>query len=266
MTEPPYKVQCERLQGGRIAALTLNHPERKNALGPAEWQALAGYLGDIAADPTVRVVLLRGAGGAFSAGGDLRSMPERLEWPVMARRQQLLRDAEVPILLYELDLPVVAEISGPCMGAGLSLALACDLRIAADTASFGAVFHRVGLSADFGLSWLLPRAVGQARASELLFTACTIDAARACELGIVQRVVAADHLAEETLKLCYSLADGPKLAQMVSKRALRHAERCDLRQAVEWEAHSQTLLGKTADAQEGVAAFLAKRSPRFRGE
>lgn len=270
MLEPPPPHQTAILEGrildGRIATLTLCRPERKNALGPADWQALACHLEEIGRDKRVRAVLLRGQGGAFCAGGDLRTMPERLAWPVAEREQRLRRDARAISLIHELEQPVLAEIDGPCMGAGLALALACDLRIASQAASFGAVFHRVGLTADFGLSWLLPAAVGPAAASELLLMAEICDAERAQKLGLVHRVVATERLGEETLDLCRRLADGPPLAQALSKRALRRAASCDLKSAIEWEAQAQAIVGKSADAQEGVAAFLAKRPPQFRGE
>jgi 2-(1,2-epoxy-1,2-dihydrophenyl)acetyl-CoA isomerase len=259
-------VLCEPICEGRVLSLTLNRPERKNALGPAEWQALQEYVMQARSEKGIRGLLLRGAGGAFSSGGDLRSMPERLQWPVAVRQAQLRNDAQTVALIYELEMPVVVEIDGPCMGAGLALALAGDLRIASDRASFGAVFHRVGLTADFGLSYLLPRAVGASAASDLLLTAEVIPAARAQQLGIVQRVVAADRLPSETLELCQRLAKGPPLAQAASKRALRRAADTDLRGAIDWEAQTQTLIGKTADAAEGVSAFLAKRAPQFRGE
>jgi 2-(1,2-epoxy-1,2-dihydrophenyl)acetyl-CoA isomerase len=245
--------------------LTLNRPERKNALGPEEWQLLASHLDAIEREPELRVVLLLGSGGAFSAGGDLRSMPERLDWPPAVREQQLRRDAQVIRRLHELPLPVVAEIEGPCLGAGLALALACDLRLAATSASFGAVFHRVGLSSDFGLSWLLPQAVGAGRAMELLMTAATFDADRAFELGLVQWLLPANELGATTLALCERLASGPPLAQAMTKRSLRRAQSSDLASTIDWEAQAQTLLGKSADVREGIAAFLARRPPKFRG-
>jgi 2-(1,2-epoxy-1,2-dihydrophenyl)acetyl-CoA isomerase len=248
---------------GRLARLTLSRPEAKNALRPVDWQQLAAHLAEVQQRPEVRVVLLCGAGGAFSAGGDLKTMPERLALPVAARRQQLLADSRVIQTLYDLDLPVVAAIPGVCMGAGLSLALAADLRLAASNAVLGAVFHRIGLSADFGLSWLLPQAVGAAQAMRLLMTAATVSADEALALGLVQTVVAPAELESAAQALCEQLAQGPKVAQALTKRALHRSSTADLAAMLEWEAHSQSLLGKTPDAQEGLTAFLTKRPPHF---
>lgn len=253
------------LADGRIATLTLNRPQRKNALGPEEWQQLSQALHDIAHDPQIRVVLLRGSGGAFSAGGDLSSMPERLAWSLSVRTQQLVRDAQVIRQIIDLDRPVVAAIEGPCMGAGLSLALACDLRIAADNATLGAVFHRVGLSADFGISWLLPRIVGPARAAELLLCAEVLSAEPAQKCGLVHRVVAAAALRDQSEALCLRLASGPPLAIAASKRSLQRALTADLQSQIEWEAQNQAALGKTQDVHEGIAAFFEKRTASFSG-
>lgn len=258
-------VDFSRLLEGRLAVLTLNRPEVKNALGPAEWQQLSVYLREIAADPRVRVVLLTGAGDAFCAGGDLRTMPERLAWPVATRHAQLHHDSQVIAQLYELEHLVVAQITGPCLGAGLSLALACDLRLAATTASFGAVFHRVGLTGDFGLLWLLPRVVGPARAAQLLYEAEVFDGARAAELDLVHHCVAPEELAAMTMRLCERLCKGAPLAQAMTKRGLRRSAELDLDAMLEWEAQAQSILSKTDDAREGVSAFLQKRKPQFHG-
>jgi 2-(1,2-epoxy-1,2-dihydrophenyl)acetyl-CoA isomerase len=253
------------LGDGRVATLTLNRPGRKNALGPTEWQILSQELSRIAADKTVRAVLLRGAGGAFSSGGDLASMPERLEWPLHQRTEQLGRDAGVIRQILDLDRPVVAAIEGPCMGAGLALALACDLRIAARDASLGAVFHRIGLSGDFGITWLLPRIVGPSRAAQLLLCAEVLTGEGAAACGLVQRAVAPDQLTAHVEALCLRLADGPPLAIAASKRSLQHALDVDVGSQIEWEARTQAALGKSADVREGIAAFFAKRAPRFSG-
>ncbi len=264
-TEAPSVLRGS-LGDGRVATLTLNRPARKNALGPQEWQALSQELAHIAADSQVRVVLLRGEGGAFSSGGDLSSMPERLEWPLAVRSAQLVRDAQVIRQLCELDRPVVAAIEGPCMGAGLALALACDLRIAATTASLGAVFHRIGLSGDFAITWLLPRIVGPSRAAELLLGAEVLSGEQAAACGLVGRAVAPEQLSAAVEALCLKLAAGPPLALAASKRSLQRAMDSDLQSQIEWEAQCQAALGKSADVREGIAAFFAKRSPQFRGQ
>lgn len=263
---PEESIFCETMLDGRVVMVTLNRPDRKNALGPEEWQSLSQHIQTARQQKDVRVLLLRGAGGAFSSGGDLRTMPDRFAWPMAQREAQLRSDGNVISMLYDLDMPVVAQIEGPCLGAGLALALACDLRIASEQASFGAVFHRVGLSMDFGLSFLLPRTVGESVAADLMFSAEVIPAARAKELGIVQRVVAKERIGEEVWTLCQKLAEGPPLAHAATKRALHRATSAELRAAIEWEARSQTLLGKSADAAEGVAAVLSKKAPKFRGE
>jgi 2-(1,2-epoxy-1,2-dihydrophenyl)acetyl-CoA isomerase len=252
---------------GRVVVLTLNRPQRKNALGPEEWQALSSHIVEARSlrKKDVRVLLLRGAGGAFSSGGDLRTMPDRLSWPLSTREAQLRGDGHVISLLYDLDVPVIAQIEGPCLGAGLALALASDIRIASESATFGAVFHRVGLSLDFGLSFLLPHTVGSALASDMLWSAEIMSAARARDIGLVQRVVPQDRIGEEVWTLCQKLADGPPLAHAATKRALHRTTSPALRAAIEWEAQAQTLVGKSADTAEGVAAFLSKRPPKFRG-
>jgi 2-(1,2-epoxy-1,2-dihydrophenyl)acetyl-CoA isomerase len=259
-------VELTHKLGGQLAVLTLNRPEVRNALSPPEWQALAAHLDTIEQDAAVRAVVITGAGGCFSAGGDLRTMPERLDWPVAVRQAQLVRDARVIERLHSFDKPVVASIDGPCMGAGLSLALACHLRVASTRARLGAVFHRVGLTGDFGLLWLLPRTVGPSRATQLLLEAEVLDAARAQALDLVHHVVPPEELMASTLALCERLVAGPPVAVTMTLRGLRRAATCDLGAMLEWEAHAQSLLSKTRDAREGVTAFLEKRTPKFQGE
>jgi 2-(1,2-epoxy-1,2-dihydrophenyl)acetyl-CoA isomerase len=248
---------------GRVARLTLSRPEAKNALRPVDWQQILAHLAEIQQKPSVRVVLIDGAGGAFSSGGDLKTMPERLAMPIAERREQLLRDSQVIRALYELELPVVASIPGVCMGAGLALALVCDLRLASESATFGAVFHRVGLSADFGLSWLLQQAVGASKAMHMLMTTAVLKAQEAQSCGLVHSVFADGELDQAALTLCEKLGQGPKLAQALTKRALHRGATVDLPTMLEWEAHSQSMLSKTEDALEGVRAFSEKRPPVF---
>jgi enoyl-CoA hydratase/carnithine racemase len=250
---------------GGIATITLDRPDVKNALGPDEWRALREHVAAAAAE-SVRVVVVTGAGGAFSAGGDLKTMPERLALPRDVRQASLIRDAEVVLSLRALAKPVIAMIDGPAMGAGLALALACDLRIASSRAKLGASFHRVGLTGDFGLLWLLPRVVGPTQAMELLMRAEAVDAERAERIGLVTRVVPAERLADETYDYARRLAAGPPIAQGLTKVGLHRALEHDLAAMISWEAEAQARCSHTADAHEGVAAFAERRAPIFRGE
>jgi 2-(1,2-epoxy-1,2-dihydrophenyl)acetyl-CoA isomerase len=259
MTSVRYQVEAG------IATLTLDRPEVKNALGPDEWKALRAHVNAAARDEAVRVLVVTGAGGTFSAGGDLKTMPERLALPHDVRRAQLLVDAQLVPTLRALPKPVIAMIDGACMGAGLSLALACDLRIASTRARLGASFHRVGLTADFGLSWLLPRIIGPTRAMDLLMSAEPIDAARAEAIGLVTRVTAAERLADETYDYARKLAAGPPIAQGLTKVGLQRALEVELGPMLGWEAEAQARCSHTDDANEGVRAFLERRPPLFRG-
>jgi 2-(1,2-epoxy-1,2-dihydrophenyl)acetyl-CoA isomerase len=249
----------------RIATITLDRPDVKNALGPAEWKALRARVDEAGADEGVRVVVVTGAGGTFSAGGDLKTMPERLAQPRDVRRANIAVDAQLIPALRALPKPVIAMIDGAAVGAGLSLALACDLRVASSRAKLGAAFHRVGLTGDFGLLWLLPRVVGPTRAMDLLMRAEPIDAARAEVIGLVTRVVEAEQLADETYGLARRLADGPPIAQGYTKRGLHQALEVDLATMIEWEADAQAICSHTSDAYEGVHAFLERRKPVFTG-
>lgn len=248
-----------------IARLTLDRPEVRNALGPSEWRALAEAATRAGADPAVRCLVVAGAGGVFSAGGDLKSMPERLALPRHVRRAHLLGDAQVVRTFRALDKPIIAMIEGACVGAGLSLALACDVRLAATTAKLGAVFHKVGLTGDFGLLWLLPRAVGPTRAMDLLISAELVDGVRAEAIGLVSRAIAPERLVEETEAYAAKLADGPPLAMAYTKRGLQQALERDLADLLAFEADAQAALSKTRDVREGVAAFLERRKPVFDG-
>jgi len=249
----------------RVAVVTLDRPAVKNALGPDEWARLDELAARAEADDAVRALLVRGAGGVFSAGGDLRTMPERLALEHHVRRARLLADAQVVRRLRAMGKPIVAEIAGACVGAGLSLALACDVRLAATTAKLGATFHKIGLTGDFGMLWLLPRAVGPTRALDLLYSAELVDGARAEAIGLVSRAVAPERLEADAWSYAQRLADGPPAALAATKRGLALALERDLAEILAWEADAQATCSRTADAREGVAAFLEKRAPIFRG-
>lgn len=248
-----------------IATVTLNRPEVKNALSPVEWQQLARYIAEAQKHPEVRVMVLTGAGGTFSAGGDLSSMSERLALTKEERRVRLRADAEVILSLRQLAKPVLAMIEGAAVGAGLSLALACDVRIAAENARFGAGFHRVGLTGDFGMLWLLPRVIGPTRAMDLLLSTELIDARRAETIGLVSRVVPLQQLGQATERYARHLVSGPAIAIGLTKAGLHLSAERDLEHMLGWEADAQAICSKTHDAAEGVQAFREKRTPRFVG-
>lgn len=263
-TLPSPSVRYERTDSA-VGILTLDRATTRNALGPAEWHALGRHLSFIAADESVRVVILTGAGGAFSSGGDLHSMPARLALPPVERQARLRAEAQVIQQLYHLDQPTIAVIPGACVGAGLSLALACDLRLCSENARLGATFHRVGLSGDFGLTWLLPRVVGPARAMEMLLCAEVYEATKAAALGLVHRVLPAEELDSAARAMAEQISAGPPLAQAMTKRSVHRGLACDLASMLEWEAMAQAILSKTEDASEGVRAFSEKRKPAFHG-
>src|SRR5713101_3760319 len=204
-----------------VAVLTLNRPERLNAMSRPMLDALLEALPRLAADPAVGAVVLTGAGRGFCAGGDVKAMAEgrEAEGTTLEERAQALRGRmEVSRWLHEMPKPTIAMVRGAAAGAGLSLALACDLRVAGDTARFAPAFARVGYSGDFGGSWFLTRLVGTAKARELYYTADILDAQQALLLGLVNRVVPDRHLEEETLALAQRLARGPRVALRYMKR------------------------------------------------
>src|SRR5437762_6252485 len=212
----------------KVAVLTLNRPDRLNAMSPAMLDALLEALPRLAADPEVGVVVLTGAGRGFCACGDVKAMAEGREFggTTLEEKAQALRSRmEVSRWLHEMPKPTIAMVRGAAAGAGLSLALACDLRVAGDSARFATAFARVGYSGDFGGSWFLTQLVGTAKARELYYTADIVDASQARELGIVNRVVPDGHLEEETMARAARRAPGPRDAYRSTKRNINTAER-----------------------------------------
>ena len=256
----------ETIEDG-IATLTFNRPERLNALSTPIMQGLLDGLPRLAGDPAVRVVVLTGAGRAFCAGGDVKSMAESGgEHRSMAEAITHLRSRmEVSRILHELPKPTIAMINGPAAGAGLALALACDLRIAGTSARLVTAFVKVGFSGDFGGSYFLTQLVGTAKARELYFTGRPVDADEALTLGLVNRVVPDDRLRDATMELARSLAQGPQIALSLMKRNMNCAESGGLAELLDMEAANMVQAGQTEDHREAAKAFVEKRVPVFVG-
>ena len=247
-----------------VLTLTLNRPDALNSFNVEMKEALLGALKDAARDRDVRVVVVTGAGRAFSAGQDLKERQS----PGAADLGTELRSRYNPIIvaMRRLEKPIVGAINGVAAGAGISLALACDIRICADNASLIEVFGRVGLVPDTGSTWFLPRLVGYARAAEMIFTTDPVDAQTAERIGLVNRVVPAESLMDEAGALAARLAQSAPLALGLAKRALNRALESDLETALEYEAQLQSVAGRSSDHVEGVAAFVEKRPANFSGE
>src|SRR5436305_7444060 len=251
-----------------VATLTLNRPDRLNAMSGPMLDALLEALPRLADDASVGVVVVTGAGHGFCAGGDVKAMAEGREFggDTLEDKAQGLRDKmEVSRWLHEMPKPTIAMVRGAAAGAGLSLALACDLRVAADSARFATAFARVGYSGDFGGSWFLSQLVGTGKARELYYTADILDASQARELGIVNRVVPDGHLEEETMALAARLAQGPRIAYRYMKRNFNAAESGTLKDLLDLEAWHHTRCGMTEDHREAAKAFVERREPDFRG-
>ncbi len=251
---------------GDIATLVLNRPDRLNALNVELAAALVAALRRVAADASVRCVVLTGAGRAFCAGGDLALLRDARRRNAGGELEGLLRaGSETLLAITEMTKPVLAAVNGPAAGAGMNLALACDVRIASDQASFGQNFAKVGLFPDFGGTWLLPRLVGPGRAAEMFYTGEMISAVEAERVGVVNCVVPHDRLAEEARAWAVRLAAAPPLAVRAVKQTLFGARREELVRALEAEVRQQAECFLSEDCAEGLNAFFEKRAPRFRG-
>jgi 2-(1,2-epoxy-1,2-dihydrophenyl)acetyl-CoA isomerase len=257
---------CQLVRDGAVATVLLDRPAQRNALDLALKEALLDTLDEVSRDPEVRAVVLAGNGPAFCVGQDLREHAAGLGTGAWERQRTVERHYN-PIVrtLATMPVPVVAAVHGACVGAGLGLALACDLRVLADDAVLGTAFGGVGLTFDSGLSATLTWAVGAARARELVLLGETFDAASAVAWGIAGRVVAPGEVREVAHSLATRLAQGPPLAHAASKRLVAAAPTRTLDEALAAEAVEQDALGRTSDHREAVAAFLEHRPARFTG-
>ena len=253
-----------------VATLTMNRPDARNALTREMLAAMAAALPRLAADPAVRAVVLTGTGKAFCSGGDVKSFAKAAASGAAPmtfdqRVNDLRVRMEVSRLLHEMAKPTLAVIPGPAAGAGLSLALACDVRIAADDAKLTTAFSKVGLSGDFGGSYFLNHLVGAARARELYFTARVLRADEAVAMGMVNRTVPADQLAQAAEALAAELASLPTIAVGYMKKNLNVGMRASLSDVLDSEAIHMIRTFETDDHKGAAAAFVEKRQPTFNG-
>ncbi len=256
---------------GPIGILKFNRPETMNALGAAgDGEAVHDACAEIAADPTVRCVILTGEGKGFSAGGDVKAMRDGTGnfggGGVNIRNHYKTNIHRAARALYGIDLPVIAAVNGPAIGLGCDLACLADMRIASDRARFGVTFLKLGLIPGDGGTWVLPRVIGMSRACELFFTAEVIDAAKAEAWGLVSRVVPHEALMEEALALAGKIAEQPPHALRLAKMLLRQGQNIGYDTALELAASTQSILHLTRDHKEGIAALLEKRTAHFTGE
>ena len=256
-----------RLRDG-VATLTLNRPESRNALSDELTPALRRMILRLGHDPSVGTLVLTGAGTAFCAGGDVKGMggdpgrgTERSAGEAVLELQQ--RQRTLTGVLVGLPVPTIAALPGPAAGAGLAIALACDIRFAAASAFVTTGYARVGLSGDYGINWLLTRLVGTARARELMFTADHVDAETCARIGLVNRVFADESLRSETAAFAARLAAGPRQAIALMKRNLERALTSDFLPALDQEAEFLVQAAATEEHREAVRAFIEKRPPRF---
>lgn len=249
-----------------VCTLTLNRPERLNALNGALGRALLEALNKVAGDASVRAIVLTGAGRAFCAGGDIDVLRKARESDNVAEVEALLSlGKQIILALVTMPKPVIAAVNGPAAGAGANLALACTTRVASEQASFTQSFAKIGLFPDFGGTYFLPRLVGPALAMQLMLTAETISAAEALRIGLTSRVISQDRFEQETALLAAELAAAPPIVARGIGQALCLDDRQHLERALDEEIRWQMTCFRSQDCREGLQAFFEKRPPRFQG-
>lgn len=254
-----------------VCILTLNRPETRNPISDSDTiAALEDAVVMINRDHAIRAVVLTGAGSAFSSGGNVKHMQDREGMfggtPAQLREGYRNGIQRIPRALYHCEVPTIAAVNGPAIGAGCDLALMCDMRIASDNARFAESFVKVGIIPGDGGAWLLPRAIGMSRACEMAFTGDAIDATTALAWGLVSQVVAPDQLMHAALALARRITVNPPDVLRMTKKLLREGQHSSLESLLELSAAMQALAHHTRDHQEAVNAMLARRPPVFTGE
>lgn len=255
----------QKLEGG-LLTITMNRPERKNALNPDMVAGLVEAARRAADDPEVRAVLFKGAGGSFCVGGDVKSIAAgRAPLPFEVKMANLRRGMEVSRILHQMPKPVVAQLDGAAAGAGLSMALSCDLRIASESCKITTAFAKVGFSGDYGGTYFLTQLLGSARARELYLMSPVLTAKEAHAIGMVTKVVPDAEIDTAAHELALSLAQGPSIALGFIKRNINNAEHLALEDCFDGEAIHHTRCSDTEDHKEAAKAFVEKRKPTFKG-
>ena len=257
----------ERIEDG-VAVVTMNRPDSLNAMSDEMMEAMAESFSRLSEDDDVGCVVLTGAGRGFCAGGDVKAMAsggDGAASSLEAKVRKLRRAMEASRLLHEMPKPTIAMVRGPAAGAGLSLALACDMRIASETLKMTTAFVNVAFSGDFGGSWYLTQMVGTAKARELYYTADIVLADEALRLGLVNRVHSDDELEEKTMALAKKFASGPRITLAYIKRNMNAAETGTYHDQLDLEALHHSRCGMTEDHKEATAAFVEKRAAVFKG-
>ena len=250
--------------GEGVALVTLDNPEQRNAMSGPMTESWVAAMDELAGDPGVRVVVVTGEGSAFCSGGDTSWLASEPDAPVDELRTRMIAFYRAWLSVRRLEVPTIAAINGAAIGAGLCLALACDLRYAARGARMGVPFTRLGLHPGMAGTYLLPDVVGEAAARDLLLTGRLVDADEALGLGLVSRVGEPDGFLDEVLETAAGIARNAPIATRLTTLALRDRH-ADIESALQWEALAQPITMATADLQEGIAAVRDKRAPRFSG-
>lgn len=251
-----------------VALLTLNRPDKLNSVSPTMWFELAKVMDEVKSNDDIRVLVLTGAGRGFCAGADVaETLTLAISGDAPPRTREQLKEpfGIAGLRLGQLAKPTIAAVNGVAAGMGFSLALACDIRIASEKAKFTNVFLKMGLIPDNGMTYFLSHLVGMAKALEIMYTCQPIDASEAEKIGLVNRVVPADKLMNETLELANKIAEASPMAAEMTKYVTTKALHCDLEQLITIETYAQKYCMETQDFKEGVAAFIEKRPPKFKG-